>query len=69
MMDHYPTHNPWATVVLSMLAGVLSWLADPVLWKALGVAAACGFAGGVFKAIGFRAWNKVLDRMKQRRQG
>lgn len=61
MTDHHADH-PLATILLSMLAGTATWLADPNVWRALAVAAACGFVGGVMKAAGYWAWNKVRER-------
>lgn len=66
MMEHH-TDNPWATVIVSMLAGIASWLADPMLWRALAVAAACGFVGGLAKGAGVWAWNKARDRRNARK--
>lgn len=67
MMEHHGTDNPWATILLSMAAGIASWLADPLLWRALAVAAACGFVGGVAKAAGLWAWNKARERRNARK--
>ncbi|HQY04116.1 MAG: hypothetical protein IPH00_16535 [Flavobacteriales bacterium] len=60
------------TIVLSMGAGMLSWFGDPVVWRAVAVAALCGFAGGVAKGAGFWAWRlarreRTKRRLKNRR--
>ncbi len=64
--------NPLMTIVLSMGAGMLSWFGDPVVWRAVAVAALCGFAGGVAKGAGFWAWRlarreRTKRRLKNRR--
>lgn len=65
-----PQHdNPLVTIVLSMGAGIASWLADPNMWRALAVALACGFVGGVGRMAGFWAWNKAKDRRNKKREG
>ncbi|MBS1940885.1 MAG: hypothetical protein JST38_08415 [Bacteroidetes bacterium] len=63
--------NPVATMVIgagSAVAGVMSWAADPSVAKALVVAAACGFVGGLMKAAGVWAWNLVRERRNARKQ-
>lgn len=59
MMHHHDEH---ITIPLSILAGTATWIADPNVWRALAVAAACGFVGGVAKAAGFWVWHKVRER-------
>lgn len=68
MTEHHSDH-PVATIVLSMLAGTATWLADPNVWRAISVAAACGFVGGVARAAGHWAWNKAKDRRNKKREG
>ncbi len=67
MIEHHD--NPLMTIALSMALGVASWLVDPTLWRALAVAGACGFVGGVAKAAGFWAWRKVRDRRNKVTKG
>lgn len=66
MMHHHDEH---ATIALSILAGTATWIADPNVWRALAVAAACGFVGGVAKAAGFWAWNKVREHRNKAKKG
>lgn len=59
--------HPVITIALSTGLGLVSWLADPNVWRALAVAAACGFVGGVAKAIGAWTWNEARKRKESRR--
>lgn len=61
MTEHYHD-NPLVTIALSMALGAATWLADPNVWRALAVAAACGFVGGVARVAGVWAANKVRER-------
>lgn len=54
--------NPFVTIALSMGLGVASWLADPDVYRALAVALACGFIGGVARAAGVAAYNTFKER-------
>ncbi|HMN06916.1 MAG TPA: hypothetical protein PKD45_14440 [Flavobacteriales bacterium] len=66
MMD---THhdNPVVVVLLSAGAGLFTWLQDQHVTKALLVAMACGFVGGLGKATGLWVWNKVRERRISRK--
>jgi len=61
MTEHHHDH-PIVMIALSIGAGMLSWLANPDVWQALAVAAACGLVGGVARAAGSWAWNKARER-------
>lgn len=66
MMD---THhdNPVVVVLLSAGAGLLTWLQDQHVTKAVLVAAGCGFVGGLAKGAGVWAWNKVREHHNNRK--
>lgn len=51
----------------SAVAGVMSWAADPNVAKALMVAAACGFVGGLMKAAGAWVWHKARECRNKRK--
>lgn len=57
MTEQHHDH-PLVNIMLSSLLGLASWLADPTLWRAVAVAAICGFIGGVAKAVGAWSWRK-----------
>jgi hypothetical protein len=61
MTQHHD--NPFISVMLSIGAGLVTWLADPVLWKALSVALLTGIIGGlghlIGRSIGFFAWRSA----------
>lgn len=59
--------NPIVVVLLSAGAGLFTWLQDQHVTKAVLVAAACGFVGGVAKAAGVWVWNKVRERRNARK--
>lgn len=67
MTEHHHDH-PLVTVAVSMAAGMATWLTDPNVWRALAVAAAAGFVGGVARAAGVWTWNKVRER-RDKKQG
>jgi hypothetical protein len=68
-MSLHHDDNPMVTILLSMGAGLLSWFGDPVVWRAVAIAALCGFAGGIAKAAGFWAWRATrIRRNKSKRK-
>lgn len=62
MTHHEGTFNFIGTVVLSAGAGAAAWLADPELWKAIGVAAVCGLVGGVARWAGHEMAKRIHAR-------
>lgn len=66
-MSAYHNDNPLTTILLSIGAGMVSWFGDPIVWRAMAVAALCGFAGGVAKGAGFWAW-RLARRERQKRR-
>lgn len=48
--------------ILGACAGLVSWLADPALWKAAAVALFCGFLTGIGRAVGQWAAERVRKR-------
>lgn len=56
---HADHSSPIAIILLSMASGLATWLSDPNVWRAVAVAALCGFVGGVFKAAGLWFWSRT----------
>lgn len=65
---HGDHSSPVGVMLFSMWAGLASWLADPNVWRAVAVAALCGFVGGVFKAVGFWAYDSAKRRRRKPRK-
>lgn len=58
-MMHGDHSSPIGVILLSMASGLATWLTDPNVWRAVAVAALCGFVGGVFKAAGLWFWHRT----------
>lgn len=56
---HADHHSPLGIILLSMVSGLATWLSDPNVWRAVAVAALCGFVGGVCKAAGLWFWHRT----------
>lgn len=67
MTDHHD--NPLFTILLSAAAGMGSWLIEQHVTRALLVAVACGFVGGLAKAAGVWTWERAKRASKKRRKG
>lgn len=67
MTDHHD--HPLFTIMLSAAAGMGSWLIEQHVTRALLVAVACGFVGGLAKAAGVWTWGRVRHLRKKRKKG
>lgn len=57
----------WPVLLVSIVAGMWSWVSDPVFWKAALLALAFGFLGGIGRAVGHRSYMWWMARRRQRK--
>jgi hypothetical protein len=63
MTEHaHPHGGGFLITLLSISAGLWSWLSDPMLWRALAVAVLCGLLGGVARGIGQMLWRGIAQK-------